>query len=123
MTQVCLSRLTGCPDLLDLHALEPARYPILLESTGGVAALARHDILFAFPGRSIQLDSSWQLAGCASNSGPGDFLRAFDAAWREEGGLTPGVQGLPFHGGWFVFLGYELAQQIDGHPRPGRRHS
>jgi len=102
--------LEPCPDLLDLHALDPQRYPFLLESAGGPAELARHDILFAFPGHTITLDANWRLTGAA----PADtgFLQALDGAWR--GSKVPAVSaGLPFCGGWFVFLAYELAREVE----------
>jgi anthranilate synthase component 1 len=117
--RACLKPIDGCTDLLDLHALEPARYPFLLESSGGVPELARYDILFAFPGRVLTLDSGWQLAGGADSGAAPDFLRALDALWRQESVLQRRTADLPFHGGWFVFLGYELAQQIE----PGLRLS
>ena len=41
-------------DLLDLHALEPGRYPHLLDSCAS-GPQGRYDILFACPGESIVL--------------------------------------------------------------------
>ena len=43
--------LKAVPDLADLHALNPARYPHLLESVAHGTPQARFDILFAFPAR------------------------------------------------------------------------
>lgn len=103
--------LEHCPDLLDVHALDPRRYPFLLESSGGPAGLARHDILFAFPGQALTLTADWRLTGAAP-AGAG-FLQALDSAWRES--RTPAAAGamLPFRGGWFVFLAYELAREVE----------
>ncbi len=102
------------PDLLRLHEAVPARYPFFLESSGGPTALGRFDILFAFPGEALTLDADWQLSGPGIASGPGDFLNALDRWWSAAGpaGRIDDVPG-PFHGGWFVFLAYELAQQIE----------
>lgn len=104
----CVVRQTlGETDLLALHRLDPARYPHLLESaavgTGLSAGRNRYDILFAFPQETI--------------IPPGKFLAGFDAAFqaaalpaRASHGAAP---ELPFRGGWFVYLGYELAGEIE----------
>jgi len=97
-------------DLITLHQSDPQRYPHLLQST----AHGRFDILFAFPGDSLVLDSEGKLtlAGRAS-SAESDFLAAFDDCWQQQRLDTPATGGLPFTGGWFVYLGYELAGQIE----------
>jgi anthranilate synthase component 1 len=41
------------------------------------------------------------------------FLRELDARWRDERIPASGHHWLPFRGGWFVYLGYELAAQIE----------
>ncbi|GMQ88957.1 MAG: aminodeoxychorismate synthase component I [Gammaproteobacteria bacterium] len=89
-------------DLLDLHALDPERYPFLLESSAH-GPQGRFDILFAFPGETIVLNELRAF----------DFLQQLDTRWEAEakGAGSPG--SLPFHGGWFLFLGYELAAQIE----------
>ena len=89
-------------DLLDLHALDPGRYPFILESFAH-GPQGRFDILFAFPGETIALHELHAF----------DFLQALDTRWKAEAD-GDGYQGsLPFHGGWFLFLGYELAAQIE----------
>jgi anthranilate synthase component 1 len=99
-------------DLLDLHASHPKRYPFLLESAAYGTALGRYDILFGFPEKSLRLDSEYQLTGSKADGSSG-FLSAFDSEWSKGG--NPGSSGSqgPFHGGWFVFLGYELAAEIE----------
>jgi anthranilate synthase component 1 len=97
--------LDAFPDLVALHAANPARYPHLLESIAHDTPRARYDILFAFPGDTLE------LAG--ADAATGGFLDRFDAAWRHE--VLPGGDAvtLPFTGGWFVYLGYELANEIE----------
>ncbi len=107
-----LARLPGEIDLLDLHALAPGRYPFLLESCSTGAGSGRYDILFAFPGASLTLGEDWRLTGQAEPAHSNDFLNAFDRWWTAEARTTP-VDTLPFLGGWFVFLAYELARQIE----------
>ena len=97
-------------NLLELHRLNPLRYPHLLQST----ANGRYDILFAFPGDSLRLtnDGGLHLPGRAAST-TGDFLDQLDSWWRESRSSASAVVDLPFSGGWFVFLGYELAGQIE----------
>jgi len=99
----------GC-DLVELHCLYPASYPRLLQST----AHGRFDILFAYPGDSLMLDAAGGLQGdgdCQWTSG--DFLDSLDRWWREHRVAAACSSGLPFTGGWFLYLGYELATQIE----------
>ncbi len=98
-------------DLLGLHRLSPQRYPFLLQSTVARPPLGRYDILFAFPGKSLELAADGQLRGSHTSSAP-RFLAALDEWWRKEQRAGP-VPQLPFHGGWFVYLGYELAAEIE----------
>ena len=108
--------LQVCPlaqpvDLLGLHRLAPQRYPFLLQSTVARQPLGRYDILFAFPGESLELAGNGQLRGSHADDASG-FIAALDAWWQRERRLDP-VPQLPFHGGWFVYLGYELAAEIE----------
>ncbi|WP_455217738.1 hypothetical protein, partial [Kaarinaea lacus] len=88
-------------DLLALHRVNPQRYPFLLQSVATGTASARFDILFAFPGKEIRLENV--------NSHAPDFLIELDQQWNEcrrkivdENG---DLDGLPFVGGWFLYLG------------------
>ena len=94
--------LEKTPNLLALHASNPERYPHLLTSNASKEknALARYDILFACPQQTIK-------------SKP-DFLQQLDVAWKAESiKAAHHNSDLPFTGGWFLYLGYELAQQIE----------
>ncbi len=106
--------LDGATDLLALHARHPDRYPVLLESGGPVSGVGRFDVLMAFPGDVLKLDSEWYLSGpAAAGRRAGAFLSGLDEWWSAEAGSSPPPQAVPFHGGWFVFLAYELARQIE----------
>ncbi len=91
------------PDLLVLHEHNPARYPHLLESVAHGTSQARWDILFAFPGETLSSDS------CPG----GDFLSALDGLWQQECSDVSEEGDIPFSGGWFLYLSYELAAQIE----------
>lgn len=97
-------------DLADLHARNPERYPHLLQSS----ARGRYDILFAFPGESLVLQPSGRLSLPAVPLPAGnDFLEALDGWWSALRVAPDGAAVQPFTGGWFVYLGYELAAQIE----------
>lgn len=109
----CVSReIAGASDLLALAAAHPARYPGLLESAARGNARARHDILFAFPQAELRLVSRADVRDAAGVRVGASFLEALDAAWRAERtdrDATP----LPFRGGWLLYLGYELAEEVE----------
>ncbi len=95
-------------ELLALHRANPARYPHLLQSV----ALGRHDILFACPGDSLVLQQDILLQPDGRRVPDGDFLDGLDAWWQRSS-TRSADSSLPFSGGWFVYLGYELAAQIE----------
>lgn len=110
-SEIVIRRITSTLDLLRLHELNPDRYPHLLQSaTPGPQA--RFDILFAYPEDSLTLQADGRLRG-AEDAGS-DFLMALDARWaREALAHTVTSEPLPFRGGWFLYLGYELAGQVE----------
>ncbi len=99
-------------DLAWLQQKNPERYPYLLQSAASGTAQGRFDILFGFPRESIVLDAQFRL----NDGRKGDFLDALDTAWHREQ-VAEQAPGLPFTGGWFLYLAYELAAQVE----PGLR--
>ena len=100
-------------DPLCLHARSPARYPFLLQSTATGTPRSRFDILFAFPEEAMILSAEGALSGDGAPSGAENFLDALDAWYAKEGIQGNAEEGLPFCGGWFIYLSYELAGQIE----------
>ena len=104
------------PDAVDFTQLNqhfPQRYPAALISTSEENKNARYDILFAFPQTRIELNHKNQLS---INEKPteGSFLSALDTHWQQEKITSSTKEAeLPFTGGWFVFLSYELAGEIE----------
>lgn len=100
-------------DLLALHKVNPQRYPFLLQSTAKTHAedstSARYDILFAFPEQSICLDAS----NIRSITDSGDFFHDLDRVWQESRKNKTSQSSLPFSGGWFLYLSYEMAGQVE----------
>ena len=112
--------LTGTRDLLLPAASNPARYPGLLESVVRGTAQSRYDILFAFPQAALVLDADGVLHDGVGQVIGGSFLDALDARWlAERSGNAP--DGLPFHGGWVLFLAYELVGEIEPRLQRQRR--
>ncbi len=90
-------------ELRRLNQAFPERYPFLLQSTARGGDLGRFDILFAAPGDALVLDSAGEGAS---------FLDELDRWWLGERSAAKDTS-VPFHGGWFLYLGYELAAEIE----------
>jgi anthranilate synthase component 1 len=99
-------------DLLALQRLAPQRYPLLLESSSTGTAQGRWDMLLVGNGDSLELGRDGVTHDANDEEVAGDFLSALDCAWQAERSLRDEVQW-PFRGGWALFLGYELAAQIE----------
>ena len=85
-------------DLTSFCYLNKGRYPFLLESVNHNEN-NRYSILFAFPGDNIVL----------KNFSDFDFLKEL----QDKSKSTILDSELPFIGGWFVYLSYELIGQIE----------
>ena len=91
--------LGSVPDLLALHTAFPDRYPHLLASNAQSDQSARFDILFACPQQTLKHTDK-------------NFLAQLDADWQQQK-TTRTSTHLPFTGGWFLYLGYELANDME----------
>ena len=85
-------------DLASFCYKNKERYPFLLESVNHNEN-NRYSILFAFPGDSIVLNSFSDF----------DFLSKLESQCNQKNVYSE----LPFTGGWFVYLSYELIGQIE----------
>jgi anthranilate synthase component I len=110
-----LRELDVPPDVLRRLATRfPERYPVLFDSAAD-GPLSRTSILVAEPRAALWLDSDGHVGTeGVSLRGP-DFLSALEQWWLAERiERIPQIQeGLPFSGGWALFLGYEAAQEIE----------
>ncbi len=98
--------------LLALHAAFPDRYPALFESAAAGNADTRFDILFAYPQAQLTLGRDGVLSGEAADHEQQRFLAALDGWWQRER-IGPSHRDVPFTGGWLLYLGYELAGQVE----------
>jgi anthranilate synthase component 1 len=97
-----------------LAARDPQRYPLLLESAAS-GPLSRASVLLAEPAAALWLDADGRLGAAGMTPVGPDFLTALENWWQAER-YAPGAREeleLPFTGGWALFLGYELAQEIE----------
>ena len=110
-------------DLLHLQSADPARFPLLLESVAG-GARSRWDLLLCTDGTGLELGADRVVRRLDGDAVPGGFLDALDrdfAAARAEGATPPPLEaetpeagdGLPFRGGWALYLAYQLAAQVE----------
>ena len=88
----------GKVDLASLCYLNKERYPFLLESVNHNDN-NRYSILFAFPEKNIVLYNFTDF----------NFLNKLEYQYKSNNIYT----NLPFSGGWFVYLSYELIGQIE----------
>lgn len=94
-----IQSLPGTPDLLDWHRLDPAAYPVLLESSAGEG----WHILMALP--------EWTRLYSAAS------IHLLDRDLRDlpldHNAVAPAAADLPFRSGWFLYLGYEYLHTIE----------
>ena len=107
-----LQWLDHVPDLLALSRAYPEQFPYLLESAargphGGYSLL-----LFA-SGEVLRREADGALKG--PGDGNGFFARL--RQWYVRDALPPAgaadSAAPPFAGGWFIYLGYEMAAEIE----------
>jgi anthranilate synthase component I len=104
-------------DPLALVAQFPDGYPGLLESSAPLSASAgggRFDILPIANGEVLRLSVDGRLSGPHAQGATG-FLEALERWWQElRVPHRPAREdALPFSGGWLLYLGYELAGEIE----------
>jgi len=97
--------------LRTLAAARSAHYPVFFDSAAQ-GPLARYSVLAGAPRAALFRDADGRLAGQGMQPGPGGFLDNLEAWYRREAAI-PQEKPLPFLGGWFVYLGYEVAAEIE----------
>ncbi len=131
MTSHCqVSELSfpGIPEFYQLYQYSPERYPFFLTSTTQSSSHSSdihqnndgYDILFIEPGHRIKLDNNGLLSSSSedlSSSSAESFLDYFnqhylDTVSNRKNDTEAGIS-LPFRGGWFIFLSYEIAGEVE----------
>ena len=83
-----------------LAAASPAKYPFFLESVATGTPQSRYSLLLGGVGGQVTAGED------------GNFLGRFAEAWAAAA-TARHPKTLPFEGGWFIYLGYELAGEIE----------
>ncbi len=90
----------------------PERFPVFLDSAAQ-GPLTRYSMLAFEPQAWLARDAHGALTAQGMQAVPGGFVDTLDAWLRREATPRDGAKPLPFMGGWFVYLSYELAQEVE----------
>ena len=90
------------------HALR-AQYPYLLDSAAP-GPLGKYSLLMRTAGQQLCLAADGEISGPGEGS---SFLQRLESWYQQEKSSAAVSSGWPFTGGWFVYLGYELAAEIE----------
>ena len=110
MVSSILRSIDGSVDFLTLQRTNKTRYPMLLQSVAGGNALSRWDILFIANGDGLQLRGG-KTTNLLGKPIDGPFLTILDTMF--DANRLQVENALPFAGGWALYLGYEVAAQIE----------
>jgi anthranilate synthase component 1 len=97
-----------------LAARYPARYPLLLDSAAA-GPLSQASVLLAEPCAALWLDADGTLHSEHATLRATSFLQALEEWYALERTEGTAPQRPAFTGGWALYLGYELAQEIEPH--------
>ena len=98
--------------LRTLAAARPAQCPIFLDSAAQ-GPLTRYSLLAFEPGAALMRDAGGAVSARGTEVVPGGFIDNLDAWLRREKSQRDESKPLPFMGGWFVYLSYEVAQEVE----------
>ena len=90
------------------HALK-AQYPYLLDSAAP-GPLGKYSLLMRSSGQQLCLHANGEISGPGQG---GSFLQRLQDWYQLEKSGAAEASAWPFAGGWFVYLGYELAAEIE----------
>jgi anthranilate synthase component 1 len=90
----------------------PQQFPVFLDSAAR-GPLTRYSMLAFEPQAWLARDANGALVAHGTRIGPGGFIDNLDAWLRREAKPADPGKPLPFMDGWFVYLSYELAQEVE----------
>ncbi|MGD8384557.1 MAG: aminodeoxychorismate synthase component I [Lysobacterales bacterium] len=96
-------------DLQSIAAARPGTYPYLLDSAAD-GPEGGYGLLFRSNGEHLRLFADGSLDGPGRDGG---FLERLQQWYLQPKRQTAAADGCPFAGGWFLYLGYELAAEIE----------
>ncbi len=101
--------LESAYDLTGIAAALPDRYPYLLDSAAP-GPLGEYSLLLRTSGEQLCLRSNGSINGPGEARG---FLSRLNDWYQRDKQTTNEKNTWPFIGGWFLYLGYELAAEIE----------
>jgi len=111
--------LDHSPDLPGLSEVFPKQFPYLLESSAR-GALGSHSLLLFAGDEVLVLDADDGVSGPGAGNSFFERLESWYQSERtgctettEEGNTVIPPPIIPFTGGWFVYLGYEMAAEVE----------
>jgi len=105
----------AAPKLTLFNQLNASRYPYLLSSSAVRQNNTQYDILLAFPQYTLTLNADKSLH-CTDETlllSAGFFATLENFYQKNKVLQSHDNEGLPFCGGWFVYLAYEMAEEIE----------
>ncbi len=96
-------------DLLEIAAALPEQYPYLLDSAAP-GPLGQYNLLLRTSGEQLCLHHDDKISGPGECGG---FLSRLNDWFEQEKQSLSSISSWPFTGGWFLYLGYELAAEIE----------
>ena len=109
MRETLSFELDTVPDLTSVIAAYPQQYPFLLDSVAN-GPLGRYSMAFRASDEFLCLNAHGVLTGPGQEPG---FLERLNTWYQKEASPSQINQDFPFCGGWFVYLAYELAGEIE----------
>ena len=101
--------LKSTHDLQSIATALPEKYPYLLDSAAP-GPLGEYSLLLRSSGEQLCKYSDGNITGPGEGS---SFLSRLNEWYQQEKQPSGNETGWPFTGGWFVYLGYELAAEIE----------
>ena len=96
-------------DLADISIALPDHYPYLLDSAAP-GPLGEYSLLLRTSGEQLCAYSNGNISGPGKTAG---FLSRLNDWYQQEKQTESDETSWPFTGGWFLYLGYELAAEIE----------
>ena len=96
-------------DLTGIATALPDQYPYLLDSAAP-GPLGEYSLLLRFSGEQLCSHSNGSISGPGSGAG---FLDRLNDWYLQQATTAEEESDWPFNGGWFLYLGYELAAEIE----------
>ena len=110
---------SNVPNLALFNQYDAARYPYLLSSSAVRKNNTQFDILIACPQYTLTLNADKTLH-CSNKDLPlaDGFFATLENYYQKYSAQNKAVESgendtLPFTGGWFVYLSYEMAEEIE----------